>query len=189
MNARRSARMAAYLVVSRHSARSFVPMVGAPSCRARVALLRGLLAECGVDVNIEAAAVVNSPDEVRIGDRSGIGIECILDGPVVIGRDVMMGPRCHLIALNHAVDDVERPMREQGHADKRPIVIEDDVWLGASVVVLPGVRIGTGSVIGAGSVVTRDVPAYAVVGGNPARVIRSRDGAAATPRTAAGDEH
>jgi maltose O-acetyltransferase len=65
-------------------------------------------------------------------------------------------------------------MNKQGIDVERPIVIDDDVWIGARVIILPGVHIGTGAVIGAGAVVTKDVPAYAVVGGNPARVIKMR---------------
>jgi acetyltransferase-like isoleucine patch superfamily enzyme len=65
-------------------------------------------------------------------------------------------------------------MNTQGFLPDLPVVIEDDVWVGANVTILPGRRIGQGSIVGAGSVVTRDVPAYAIVGGNPAVVVGSR---------------
>lgn len=65
-------------------------------------------------------------------------------------------------------------MRGQGFQDDRPIVMEDDVWIGARVILLPSVRAGQGSVIGAGSVVTNDIPPYSIAGGNPARIIRRR---------------
>ena len=65
-------------------------------------------------------------------------------------------------------------MCQQGYYEEKPIVIGDDVWIGGHVIVLPGVHIGTGAIVGAGAVVTKDVPDYAVVGGNPARIIKSR---------------
>ena len=77
-------------------------------------------------------------------------------------------------ARNHAFDRTDIPMNQQGFTPEKPIVIEDDVWIGARVIILPGVHIGTGAVVGAGAVVTKDVPDYAVVGGNPARILKMR---------------
>lgn len=79
-----------------------------------------------------------------------------------------------LYTTNHGMADTKIPMWRQASSPIQPIIIEDDVWLGARVIILPGVRVGTGSVIGAGSVVTRDVVPYSIAAGNPARVIRSR---------------
>ena len=95
-------------------------------------------------------------------------------GPVIIGEDVMMGPGCTLISRDHVFDDVSRPMNTQGLGEERPIRIDDDVWIGASVTITAGVRVGRGSILAAGSVVTRDVPPFSVSGGVPARVLRSR---------------
>jgi maltose O-acetyltransferase len=88
----------------------------------------------------------------------------------------MMGPRVTILTQNHAFSDPERPMNEQGAAEVAPVTIEDDVWIGMATIILPGVTIGTGAVVGAGSVVTRSIPPYAVSAGNPARVIRDRRG-------------
>ena len=68
------------------------------------------------------------------------------------------------------------PMCEQGYQDEKPIIIGDDVWIGGHVIVLPGVHVGNGAILAAGAVVTKDVPEYAIVGGNPARVIKYRNG-------------
>lgn len=89
----------------------------------------------------------------------------------------MMGPDVLIISRhqNHRFDDLSRPMRLQGYAESAPVVIEDDVWLGARVIVLPGIRIGRGAVVGAGAIVTKDVPPYAVCVGNPARIVRYRN--------------
>ncbi len=85
----------------------------------------------------------------------------------------MMGPRVSLLAEQHVIDRVDIPMREQG-TRRKGIIIEDDVWLGANCCVLDGVTVGRGAVVGAGAVVTKDVPPFAIVGGVPARIIRMR---------------
>jgi maltose O-acetyltransferase len=171
--------VAAYLGLARHLPWSPRPG-GAASRRIRGRLARLMLDECGEDVNVEHGAWFGSGRGIRLGDRSDIGMDALVIGPLHIGRDVMMGPRCILLASSHAFGSVDVPMNRQGFLDDRPIVIEDDVWVGAGSIVLPGVRIGTGSIVGAGSVVTRDVPPRTVVAGNPARAVRSRSGDAAT---------
>lgn len=131
-----------------------------------------ILSKCGKDVNIEKGAAF--PSSVELGDNSGIGIRAQINGKVMIGKNVMMGPDVCIYAINHAFNRVDIPMNFQGFAPEKPVVIGDDVWIGARVIILPGIRIGTGAVIGAGAVVTRDVPDYAVVGGNPARILKMR---------------
>ena len=131
-----------------------------------------ILAKCGKHVNIEKGA--QFPSTVELGDYSGIGIRAQINGKAVIGKNVMMGPDVCMYARNHAFDRTDIPMNQQGFTPEKPIVIEDDVWIGARVIILPGVHIGTGAVVGAGAVVTKDVPDYAVVGGNPARILKMR---------------
>lgn len=130
-----------------------------------------IFAECGKDVNVEHGA--EFAVEIEIGDRSGLGIDSRV-GVAKIGKDVMMGPNVMIISQNHAFSDLTRPMNVQGEETSMPVIIEDDVWVGARAIILPGRRIGKGAIIGAGSVVTNDVPNYAIVGGNPARVLRYR---------------
>lgn len=138
----------------------------------RRALVRGFIKSMGKNVNIEKNARI--PFSVSIGDNSGIGENCRLCAHVTIGKNVLMGPNCAFFSQNHAFDRVDIPIIEQGYTQSKPIVIDDDVWLGYGVIVLAGVHIGTGAVVGDGAVVTKDVPAYAVVGGNPAKVIKFR---------------
>jgi maltose O-acetyltransferase len=133
-----------------------------------------MLDECGTDVNIEHGAWFGSGRGIRLGDRSDIGMDALVIGPIHVGRDVMMGPRCVLLASSHEVSSVDQTMNSQGFKPDRPILIEDDVWLGAGVTVLPGRRIGRGSIIGAGSVVATDIPPWSIAVGNPARVVRDR---------------
>ena len=171
--AQRLAAAAAYLGVGRHLPWSPRPG-GGIARRARALTARWMLDECGADVNIEHGAWFGSGKGVRVGDRSDIGMDALVIGPVHIGADVMMGPRCILLASAHETRRVDVPMNRQGFREDRPIVIEDDVWIGAGCIVLPGRRIGTGSIVGAGSVVVSDVPPWTVVAGNPARIVKRR---------------
>jgi maltose O-acetyltransferase len=148
--------------------------------RIRYALCRHMFASCGANVNVEHGASIGDGSKIRIGDNSGIGLNAMIIGPVIIGDNVMMGPSCSLFGIDHETRRTDVPMIDQGEREPRPPVIEDDVWLSANVIVLPGRRIGRGSVIGAGAVVASDIPPYAVAAGNPARVIRYRHGGGAT---------
>jgi acetyltransferase-like isoleucine patch superfamily enzyme len=114
---------------------------------------------------------------IRIGENSLIGEYTVIrgQGGVSIGDRVFTSPMTQLIAVNHVFNDPKMPFSEQG-ITAQGIVIEDDVWLGANVVVTDGVRVGKGAVVAAGAVVTKDVPPYTVVGGVPARVLRTIDG-------------
>lgn len=127
---------------------------------------------CGKDVNIEPKAYIPF-HKVEIGDNSGIGYNAKL-GSVIIGKNVMMAPDVVILSRNHRFEDSIIPMRLQGNHEELPVIIGNDVWLGTRVIILPGVCIGSGSIVAAGSVVTKDVPDYSIVGGNPAKVIRYR---------------
>lgn len=172
---RRAAAVVVYLALARHLPWSPRPG-GLVARRVRARLGRWMLDECGDDVNIEHGAWFGSGLGVRLGDRSDIGMDALLIGPVTIGRDVMMGPRCILLGSAHATGRVDVPMNTQGFLPDRTIVIEDDVWVGAACTILPGRRLGRGSIVGAGSVVTKDVAPYTVVAGNPARLTGTRNG-------------
>jgi acetyltransferase-like isoleucine patch superfamily enzyme len=112
---------------------------------------------------------------IRIGDRSTVGDYCSLygQGGLSIGRDVLIASGVRIVPSTHITSDVTAPIRQQGISG-RGIVIGDDVWIGANAVILDGVSVGNGAVIGAGSVVTKDVPDLAIVAGVPARSIRFR---------------
>jgi acetyltransferase-like isoleucine patch superfamily enzyme len=112
---------------------------------------------------------------IRIGARSYVGAGSQIFGHrgVTIGSQVLAAPGLMIVPYQHAFSDTNRPIAEQG-GEAKPVVIEDDVYLGMGVRVLLGVSIGRGSVIGAGAVVTRDVPPYTVAAGVPARPVRSR---------------
>ncbi|MGW8251727.1 MAG: DapH/DapD/GlmU-related protein [Anaerolineales bacterium] len=114
---------------------------------------------------------------IRIGRDSLVGEYSVIrgQGGVTIGDRVYTSPGTQVIAVNHVFDDPSRPFIEQG-ITAEGIVIEDDVWLGSNCVITDGVRVGRGAVVAAGAVVTKDVPPHTVVGGVPAKVIRTIDG-------------
>ena len=137
----------------------------------RQAILRELLGGVGTNCWIEPTFRCDYGSNITIGDFFYANYDCIfLDvAPITIGSHVYMAPRVCLFTAGHpTVPEVRNLDLEFG----RPITIQDDVWIGGNVVVLPGVTIGQGSVIAAGAVVTRDVPPGVIAGGNPCRVLR-----------------
>ncbi len=113
---------------------------------------------------------------IVIEERASVHPGCYLSAfvsSIHIGKGVMLAPQCALYSHSHGTGP-DRPIREQPLVSKGPIVIEDEAWLGVKAVVLSGVTVGEGAVVAAGAVVTRDVPAGAIVAGNPAKIIRMR---------------
>ena len=111
--------------------------------------------------------------KLHVGTDSGIGDGAFFQGEVYIGSKVLMAPFCAFIAQNHSFADTKIPIKEQGMTEA-PIIIGDNVWLGYGVTVLAGVQIGSNSVIGAKSVVTKNIPEGSVAVGVPAKVVRKR---------------
>ena len=110
--------------------------------------------------------------EIIIGNNFYMNAGCHILGEIQIGDNVQIGPKTVIWGRDHGISKGEL-IRNQPHV-KKPIVIGNDVWIGANVTVLKGVNIGDGAVIGAGSIVTKDIPEYAIAVGNPAKVIRYR---------------
>lgn len=144
------------------------------SGRLRAALARRLFKKCGKRIIVNTGAVFGTGHLLEIGDDSAINRDCWIANDTVIGDDVMMGPKVTILSSSHEFSDTSKPMREQGAPPRRAVVIGSDVWIGTQTIILPGVHIGDHSIIGAGSVVTKDVGPWSVVAGNPARFVRSR---------------
>ena len=117
------------------------------------------------------SCINNAVGDVVIGDHTRIGIHNTIIGPVTIGNHVNLAQGITVTALNHNFDDTTKRIDEQGIATK-PVVISDDVWIGANAVILPGVTIGRHVVVAAGAVVTKGVPDNTIVGGVPATIIK-----------------
>ena len=135
-------------------------------------VLGELLGAFGEHSEIRPPLQVDYGNRIRIGSRTFVnfGLMALDVAPITIGDDVQIGPNVQLLTPTHPVEP--EPRRAKLEA-ARPITIADNVWLGGGAVVLPGVSIGENTVVGAGSVVTKDLPANVVAVGNPARVIRS----------------
>lgn len=117
------------------------------------------------------SAINNGVGDVIIGDRTRIGLSNTIIGPVTVGNDVRLAQNVVLSGLNHNYQEIDSPIHKQGVTTK-PIVIEDESWIGANVVIVPGVTIGKHAIVAAGSVVTKNIPPYAVSAGNPAKVLK-----------------
>ena len=118
------------------------------------------------------ACINNAVGDVMIGDHTRIGLHNTIIGPVEIGSHVNLAQGITVTALNHNFDNTEKRIDEQG-VSTNPVTIEDDVWIGANAVILPGVTIGNHCVVAAGAVVTKDVPPHSLVAGVPAKVIKN----------------
>jgi acetyltransferase-like isoleucine patch superfamily enzyme len=147
--------------------------ISIPRCWPDIRLGKNVALDDGVVIVIGGPPRI---DKIVIGANTYVNRYTIFDAhqQLYIGERVMVGPHCYFTDADHSTDPETsvqaQPMR------CRPLIIEDEVWIGANVTVLPGVRIGRGAVVGAGAVVTRDVPSLAIVVGCPARVRRYRDG-------------
>ena len=135
------------------------------------AILQELLGRIGKNSVIEPPFYCSYGRNIHLGDHVFLNVICtILDcNEVRIGHHVMIGPAVQIYTAAH---DLDAEARIQGWEVANPVVIEDNVWIGGGAILLPGVRIGRSAVVGAGAVVSRNVPANTVVAGNPARVIR-----------------
>lgn len=144
--------------------------------RLRYACCKNIFKFCGKNVNIERMAFFGSGFNLEIGNNSGLGINCVVPSDIFIGENVMMGPNVHILSANHKFDRIDIPMCRQGHLERKKTKIEGDVWVGMNVIFTPGRTVRRGSIIAAGTVLSRDFEEYSIVGGNPSKLIKSRTG-------------
>ncbi len=129
----------------------------------------------GTESTIEEYCVVdNGVGDVIIGEHTRIGLRNTIVGPVQIGNNVILAQNVVLSGLNHNYEDISQPIHLQG-VNVDPIIVEEGAWIGANSIITAGVKIGKHSIIGGGSVVTRNVPPFSVVAGNPAKIIKVYD--------------
>lgn len=137
----------------------------------RKELLKKLLGSVGKDPFFEPGFRCEFGKNIHLGDRFFANFDCILldGGEIIIGDDVLFGPRVGIFTTNHAIDPEERV---DGGCYSKNVIIEDRVWVGANVTINQGVTIGKNTIIGSGSVVTKNIPANVIAAGNPCRVLR-----------------
>lgn len=138
----------------------------------RHAILQGLFGSSGKVFHVQPTFRCDYGVHIHVGENFYANYDCILLDvcEIHIGKNCMLAPRVCIFTAAHPLDPAERA---SGYEFGRPVTIGDDVWIGGAAVVLPGVTIGDGAVVAAGSVVTKDVPPRTVVGGNPARVLKT----------------
>jgi len=166
-----------YYAFARHLPKSTVPFLGTMAYRLRYRCAKHLFASCGESVNLEQGAYIGNGRFFHVGNHVGIGKDfCSHNRPLTIHDGLLMGENVLFLGGGHSFANPDVPIgSEPETCSNTPLEICGDVWIGARVIVLPGCkRIGAHSIIGAGAVVTHDVPDYAIVGGNPAKVIRMR---------------
>lgn len=128
----------------------------------------------GKNINVERGAHFGKGFKLRLGDNSGLGVNCVVPNDATIGNNVMMGPNCYVHQRNHTFARIDIPMCQQGFSETKSVIIDDDVWIGRNVTIMIGRHISKGSIIAANCVLTKDFPEYSIVGGNPSKLIRSR---------------
>ena len=165
-----------YYGFARYLPKSTMPVLGKLVQRLRYRCAKHLFAECKGFVNLENGAYFGNGKNIHILGEAGLGKNFInhcriltIHGGLMMGEDVLFQ------GGGHRFDNPDVPIGSEGSLPDTPLEICEDVWIGARAIILPGCkRIGAHSIIGAGSVVTHDVPDYAIVGGNPAKLIRMR---------------
>lgn len=161
------------LVAARRQARTLIDSYNrSTTARERKQILGQLLGRAAKRLWIEAPFQCDYGAHIRFGNNVFLNFNCvILDAaPVTVGDHVFMGPGVQIYTATHPLNAAER---RSGHESAKPVSIGNDVWIGGGAIILPGVSIGTASVIGAGSVVTRSIPAGVLAAGNPCKVIRT----------------
>lgn len=132
--------------------------------------------KCGNVINIEHMAFFGNGKQVELGENSCIGIHCNVPNNIKIGEYVMMGPYCYFLeTTTHVFDKTDVPIGLQGiRVIHEPTIVGDDVWIGRQCIVITGKVIGSHTIIGAGTVVCKNIPDYVVAAGNPVRVVKNR---------------
>ena len=128
----------------------------------------------GNNCRIMRGVYIGSGKNIEIGNYCRIN-ELTRLSNVKIGNHVMIARDCIILGMTHKYDNIDIPMERQGSVSFKQTIIEDDVWIGARVIIMPGLRIRKGSIIGANSVLTKDTENYGVYGGNPAKLIKKRN--------------
>jgi acetyltransferase-like isoleucine patch superfamily enzyme len=148
----------------------------------RQIFVRYRLGACGRSPVFHTNVRMTNPKHLRIGDFCAFGDGTFLtaSGGITLGNHVATGPDAKIWSVNHRYEDPDTPWMKQGY-ELKPVFIEDDVWIGAAAFIKPGVRIGRGAIISGGTVLSKSVPPFAIVAGNPGRVVGWRKKPADAP--------
>ncbi|SKC18987.1 maltose O-acetyltransferase [Dyadobacter psychrophilus] len=161
-----------YYTIARNLPASYFPM-GRFFNLLRISILRRLII-IGKNNCIQPGFRFGMRDTLSIGDNCQIN-ENVYIQSAIIGSYVLIAQNVSILAVTHEFSSTDMPIILQGSTKPNPVRLEDDVWIGRNVILMPGIVIGKGAIIGAGAVVTKDVPQYAIMGGVPAKLIRYRN--------------
>lgn len=153
---------------------SYIPVVGKLSNSLRVWCCKHIFKKCGNIVTINRKAYFGNGSNIEIGDDSGLGANCRIPNNIIIGNHVMIAPDLLIFRNNHNYSDPEKPIGHQGISESEPVILGNNLWIGQRVIINAGQTVADGTVIAAGSVVTKSFPENSVIGGNPARLIKPR---------------
>lgn len=153
---------------------SYIPVIGTISNKIRLFLCRRIFRKMGKVSTINRCVNFGKGMDIEIGNYSGIGEGAIIPPNTKIGNFVMIAPYLYIVGGNHKFDRIDMPMCFQGSEQNKVTIMEDDVWIGARVIIMPECHIGKGSIIAAGAVVTKNIGEYEIWGGVPARLLKKR---------------
>jgi len=164
-----------YYSIFRFLPASTFPGIGHGIEKMRWLCCKMIFKKLGRKSNIEHGAHFGKGFDIEMGYHSSIGKDCKVPANIKVGDEVMMGNNITIFSSSHVFDRTDIPIQAQGSKSYPPFVIEDDVWIGQNAIIMPKVgKLAKGTIVGAGSVVTKQFPEYSIIGGNPARLIRTR---------------
>jgi maltose O-acetyltransferase len=163
-----------YYGIAQYLPNSYSRVLGNISNKIRIYLCKRIFKSCGKIRTINRKVYFGFGLDIEIGDDSGIG-ECTqLPSDTYIGKNVILSRKCFILSRNHEFSRVDIPINDQGFRPFKKTIIEDDCWIGLGTLMTPGRKVKKGTIVGMGSVLTKDFPEYSIVGGNPAKLIKSR---------------
>ncbi|MCK5616310.1 acyltransferase [Candidatus Pacearchaeota archaeon] len=161
-----------------YSIAQFLPMQPFPGFKffyyIRRQLVKKIILQAGTGIIVKNRCYFGNGNRLKVGNNSQLGQNSKLSGTITIGDDVLMGPDVIMMATSHETSRLDIPINQQESSEEKPITIGNDVWIGTRCIILPGVAIGSHSIVGAGAVVTKSFPEYSVIAGVPAKLIKSR---------------
>ncbi len=164
-----------YYSFAQYLPNSYNGKFGKLSNRFRVYLCKFLFKKAGNIATINRRVNFGFGSAIEMGDGSGIVEHTTIPYNTCIGKNVMIGRYSFILSRNHVFERTDIPIQKQGNQQVKRTVIEDDVWIGLHCLFTPGRHIKKGTIIGMGSVVTKDFPPYSIIGGSPAQLIRLRE--------------
>ena len=166
--------LAIYYGIATHLPDSYSMFFGKISNKVRIFLCKRIFKKCGNIRTINRKVHFGFGINVEMGDESGIGANTHIPFDTIIGKNVILSRQCFILNRNHRYERTDIPINDQGYKEAKTTIIEDDCWIGMKSTLTPGRHIKKGSIIAIGSVLTKDFPEFSIVGGNPAKFIKSR---------------